>query len=215
MSMSEGIEVTIGGMIAEVKARIAKTGRSAGQKWAIIALEDLDGRIEGMVFSESYAAISQKYPEAMNKDSIVFVKGKIDRKRETPSLLVNEIIPVADAVARLTTAVAVKLDPARHNAGVITEIPPVLARHKGNLPVYFQINTPTGKVTMQIDRQHAVKPSPAMVGDIEQLLGPGSVDLAGAGSKRKKRLEQQRLFKEDVEDVVEAPVVEPMMDDLE
>ena len=80
MAMSEGIEVTIGGMIADVKARIAKTGRSAGQKWAIIALEDLDGRIEGMVFSESYAAISQKYPDAMSKDAIVFVKGKIDRK---------------------------------------------------------------------------------------------------------------------------------------
>jgi DNA polymerase-3 subunit alpha len=212
MAMSEGIEVTIGGMIAEVKTRIAKTGRSAGQKWAIIALEDLDGRIEGMVFSESFAAISEKYPQAMSKDSIVFVKGKIDRKREVPSLMVNEIIPVADAVTRLTTAVAVKLDPAKHNAAVIAEIPPVLARHKGNLPVYFQINTPTGKVTMQIDRQHAVKPSPAMVGDIEQVLGPGSVDLAGAGSKRKKRLEQQRLFKEDAEEVSEAPAADPMME---
>jgi hypothetical protein len=57
-----------------------------------------------------------------------------------------------------------------------------------------------------------VKPSPAMVGDIEQLLGPASVDLAGAGSKRKKRLEQQRLFKDDVEDVAEAPAAEPMIE---
>jgi DNA polymerase-3 subunit alpha len=212
MTMSEGIEVTVGGMIAEVKTRIAKSGRSAGQKWAIIAVEDLDGRIEGMVFSESFAAISEKYPDAMSKDSIVFVKGKIDRKREVPSLLVNEIIPLGDAVSRLTTAVALKLDKDRHNAEVINQIPPVLARHKGNLPVYFQINTPTGKVTMQIDRQHAVKPSPTMVGDIELLLGPGSVDLAGAGSKRKKRLEQQRLFKEDAEDVVEVPAAEPMIE---
>jgi hypothetical protein len=92
----------------------------------------------------------------------------------------------------------------------------MLARHKGTLPVYFQIATPTGKVTMQIDRQHAVKPSPAMVGDLEQLLGPGSIDLAGAGSRRKKRLEQQRLFKEDVEEVAEVVAVDPMMElDLE
>ena len=214
--LAEGTEVTIGGMIANTKSFIAKSGRSAGQKWMKIAIEDLEGRIEdGLVFSESYAAISAKYPEALAKESIVFVKGKIDRKNETPGLVVNEVIPVAEAVSRLTTAIAVKLDPAKHNAPIIAEIPPVLAKHKGNMPVYFQINTPTGKVTMQIDRQHAVKPSPALVGDLEQLLGPGTVDLAGAGSKRKKRLEQQRLFKDDVEETPEAsppPMMEVEMD---
>jgi DNA polymerase-3 subunit alpha len=72
--LSEGAEVTIGGMIADVKFKIAKTGRSAGQKWAIITIEDLDGRVEGMVFAESLAAITQKYPEAIAKEQIVFVK---------------------------------------------------------------------------------------------------------------------------------------------
>jgi hypothetical protein len=67
---------------------------------------------------------------------------------------------------------------------------------------------------MQIDRQHAIKPSQDLVGDLEQLLGPGSVDLAGAGSKRRKRLEQQRLFKEETEELVAAPTAEmsPDMD---
>jgi DNA polymerase-3 subunit alpha len=214
---SEGTEVMIGGMIANTKSFIAKSGRSAGQKWMKIAIEDLEGRIEdGLVFSESYAAITAKYPDALAKESIVFVKGKVDRKNETASLMVSEVIPAAEAVARLTTAIAVKLDPAKHNAPIIEQIPPVLARHRGTMPVYFQVNTPTGKVTMQIDRQHAVKPSPAMVGDIEQLLGAGSVELAGAGTKRKKRLEQQRLFKEEAEETVdilaEIPVAEMEMD---
>ena len=213
LQASEGTEVMIGGMIAATKSFIAKSGRSVGQKWMKIAIEDLEGRIEdGLVFSEAYAAISAKYPEALTKESIVFVKGKVDRKNETASIMVNEVIPVSDAVTRLTTAIALKLDPAKHNAAVIAEIPPVLAKHKGTLPVYFQVSTPTGKVTMQIDRQHAVKPSPALVGDIEQLLGHASVELAGAGSRRKKRLEQQRLFKEEVEELPEAPSAEPLMD---
>jgi DNA polymerase-3 subunit alpha len=213
MFVNEGTEVTIGGMIAATKSFIAKSGRSAGQKWMKIAIEDLDGRIEdGLVFSESYAAITAKYPDALTKDSIVFVKGKIDRKNETPSIMVSEVIPVSEAIARLTTAIALKLDASKHNAAIIAEIPPVLGKHKGTMPVFFQVNTPTGKVTMQIDRQHAVKPSPALVGDIEQLLGHGSVDLAGAGSKRKKRLEQQRLFKDDVEDTPEAPAAIPTPD---
>jgi DNA polymerase-3 subunit alpha len=212
MQCAEGTEVMIGGMIANLKSFIAKSGRSAGQKWVKIAIEDLEGRIEdGLVFSESYAAISAKYPEALSKESIVFVRGKIDRKNETPGLMVSEVIPVADAVSRLTTAVAIKLDPMKHTPAIIADIPPTLAKHKGTLPVYFQINTDTGKVTMQIDRQHAVKPSPAMVGDLEQLLGNGAVDLAGAGSKRKKRLEQARLFREEPEIITEAPPIDAQM----
>ncbi len=125
----------------------------------------------------------------------------------------NEVIPIADAVSRLTTAVAIKLDGTRHNTAMITEVPSVLARHKGTVPVFFQVNTPTGKATMQIDRQHAVKPSPMLVGDLEQLLGPGSVDLAGAGSKRKKRLEQQRLFKDEpIEEQIATALPDTVMD---
>ena len=85
------------------------------------------------------------------------------------------------------------------------KFPPLLGKHKGTLPVYFQVNTPTGKATLQIDRQLSMRPSPALVGDLEQLLGPGSVDLAGAGNKRKKRLEQQRLFKEESADEISEP----------
>jgi DNA polymerase-3 subunit alpha len=210
---AEGTEVTIGGMIANTKSFIAKSGRSAGQKWMKIAIEDLEGRIEdGLVFSESFAAISAKYPDVLRKESIVFVKGKIDRKNETPGILVSEVIPVTDAVGRLTTAIAVRLDPARHNATLIAEVPPMLAKHRGTMPVYFQVSTPTGKVTMQIDRQHAVKPSPALVEDIEQLLGTGSVDLAGAGNRRKKRLEQQRLFK--LEEETGESIAEPMAGEM-
>jgi DNA polymerase-3 subunit alpha len=212
LTMGEGTEVTVGGMISRVKKVVTRNGRSAGMQMAIITMEDLDGQIDGTLFAETFAEVNAKYPTAVANESIVFLKGKVDRKRETPSLLINEVIPLADAVTRLTTAIALKLDPARHNATVIAEIPPVLARHKGTLPVYFQVNTPTGKVTLQIDRQHAVKPSPGLVADIEQLLGPGSVDLAGAGSRRKKRLEQQRLFKEEADEVVEVPSSEPPMD---
>jgi DNA polymerase III alpha subunit len=202
--MSEGTEVTIGGMIARVKKVVTKNGRSAGMPMGIITLEDLDGQIDGTMFAETFAEVTQKYPAAVAAEQIVFVKGKVDKKRETPSLLINEIIPLADAVARLTTAVCIKLNPARHNAAIIADLPPLLARHKGGMPIYFQVGTATGRAMLQVDRQHAIKPSTGLVEDVEQLLGSDSVDLAGAGSKRRKRLEQQRLFREDPVDEIPA-----------
>jgi DNA polymerase-3 subunit alpha len=197
MLLGEGTEVTVGGMIARVKKVVTKNGRSAGMQMAIITLEDLDGQIDGTMFAETFAEVQAKYPDAIAAERIVFVKGKVDKKKEIPGLIVNEVIPVTDAVARLTTAVCVKLDPARHDAAIIADVPAVLARHRGTVPVYFQVSTAAGKAMLQIDKQHAIKPSPALVDDVEQLLGHDSVDLAGAGAKRRKRLEQQRLFKDE------------------
>ena len=196
-ALPEGNEVMIGGMIARVKKVVTKNGRSAGMQMAIVTLEDLDGTIDGTMFAETFAAVTAAYPDAIAADRMVFVKGKVDKKRETPSLLINEVIPVSDAVAKLTTAVCLRLDSARHDAAVLTDVPGVLARHKGTTPVYFQVTTAQGKAMLSVDKQHGVRPSPALVDDIEHLLGHGSVDLAGAGSKRRKRLEQARLFKDE------------------
>ena len=211
MAMSEGTEVMIGGMIARAAKKVAKSGRSAGMPWCIITLEDLDGTIDGMVFAEAYAAITTQYPDAVAVDKIVFVRGKVDKKRETPNLMVTEIIPATDATAKLTTAVCVRLDGARHDASALADLPGMLAKHKGVTPVYFQVTTAAGKAMLSVDKQHGVRPSTNLVEDIEMLLGHGAVDLAGAGSKRRKRLEQQRLFKED-EGADETPTATATLD---
>ena len=195
MAISEGTEVTIGGMIGRVKKVVTKNGRSAGMPMAIITLEDLEGQIDGTMFAETYADISAKFPNAIAAESIVFVRGKVDRKRETPSLLINEVLPVADALGKLTTAVALTLDPAKHPAEVAGQLESVLARHKGNTEVYVRLATGDKTVTLRLDRERFVKPTRALADDLDQLLG-GGVQFCGAGTKRRKRAEQQALFKE-------------------
>jgi hypothetical protein len=79
---------------------------------------------------------------------------------------------------------------------------PLLQKHRGNIRVYLQIATTDAagdskKVTMQLSRDLQVRPAKDLVDDLEMLLGSGSVQLMGDGSRRLKRLEQQRLFKED------------------
>ena len=82
-------------MISRVKKVITKNGRSAGHA-------DGDHHAGGPRRADRRRRSSprrsprstQKYPDAVAAESIVFVRGKVDRKRETPSLLVNEVIPV-------------------------------------------------------------------------------------------------------------------------
>jgi DNA polymerase-3 subunit alpha len=198
MMCSEGTEVTIGGMNARIKKTVTKNGRSAGQQMAIITLEDLDGQIDGTMFAETYAQVLAKYPDAVSAESIVFVKGKVDKKRETPSLLVNEVIPIADATPRLTTAFVLKLDRAAVTPEIVKQLPMLIKQNKGNLPVFLQLPyNGSGTVTMKFSNELGLKPLDAVVSELDHLLGSGTVQLVGAGTKRVKRLEQQRLFKEE------------------
>jgi DNA polymerase-3 subunit alpha len=171
-------------------------------------MEDLDGQIEGMCFAETFAAITTRFPDALQPERIVFVKGKVDKKRETPSILVTEVIPIESALERLTTNMVLKLESARHTLEHVTGAKSLLSANKGNLKVWVQSScTVEGQqrtVTMQLPSDYAVRLSTTLIDDLRARLGNESVDLIGAGTRRKKRLEQQRLFKD--EQVEEVPV---------
>jgi DNA polymerase-3 subunit alpha len=72
---------------------------------AMIAIEDPTAHIEGVAFAETFA----NYAPLFNTDRIVFIKGKVDRKRETPNIIVNEVIDVGEAPKELAQAVKVVL----------------------------------------------------------------------------------------------------------
>ena len=220
MAMSEGAEVLIGGMISSVKKKITKSGRSAGMPWAIIGIEDLEGQIEGMVFGDIFADIARRMPDALSNESILFVKGRVDRKRETPSIVVSDVILISDAVSRLTTAMAVKLDRTRHQREVVIQMKPLLQKYKGNVPFFVQLETPLSpKLSIRLDRGMGVRPGKELVDDLERLLGTHAVKLSGNGSRRLKRLEQQKLFEENKpegDQVTEvAAIAEDMAEEME
>ncbi len=117
MNLSEGAEVMIGGMFSAVRAKVAKSGRSAGKKWAILEIEDLEGKIEGMCYAETFEDVSARYPGVLANERIVFVRGKVDKKRETPCLIVNDVIPIDVAIEKLTTSIGVKFEGAPSRPG--------------------------------------------------------------------------------------------------
>lgn len=196
MAAAEGTEVLIGAMISGVKTKIAKSGRSAGQKWAIVEIEDFEGKMEGMCFAETYAAISNANPDAFKADQIVFVRAKVDKKREVPSLLVNDILPVKEAVAKLTTALGVKLDRTRHPPGVVEEIKNVMKAHPGKKELFFMIPTGGKTITVKVNGPMGVRITNDLIEDLERVVGSGSVQIKGEATEKRKRMEQRKLFQE-------------------
>ena len=95
-------EVIIGGMITRTRTTLTKAKQ---QKMAFITLEDNHGPIDAVVFPKTYAIVADN----IRADAIVFLKGKVDRKREDPQILVDTILSIQDAPQTLTTGVMIKI----------------------------------------------------------------------------------------------------------
>lgn len=104
-SLQNDTEITVGGLITGVRKRVTQRGRSAGQTMAILNFEDATGPIDSVVFSETYA----RYSGMLEEDRIVFLQGKLQMRDDSPSLLVNRVIPVEQAQQMLTQGVRILL----------------------------------------------------------------------------------------------------------
>ncbi len=209
-AMPEGTEVTIGGLINRVKRAVTKTGRSAGQPMCIITLEDLDGQIEATIFAESLEKINEAQPGIVALEQIVFVKGKVDRRRETPGIIVNELIPISQAMARFTRGVKVEIDRIDGAIETLRELKGILSKHQGNCQTYLSVPaTGEKRALIALDKQWWIRATPALKEELEFALnGHGRVELAGDGTRRTKA-QQQPLFPGS--EVAEIPDETPAM----
>ncbi|MBI1337694.1 MAG: DNA polymerase III subunit alpha [Phycisphaera sp.] len=109
-SMRADTRVVLGGMLTRVRHTLVKNGKSAGQKMAMITIEDPSGSMDGVVFSDAFAIAAP----LLETDRVVFLKGRIDRRREEPNIVVESVIAVERAPAELTEEVRIVLHEESH-----------------------------------------------------------------------------------------------------
>ncbi len=78
-----GKRVRIGGIISTVKRIITKTGKPM----LFLSLEDITDKIEVVVFP----GIIERNPTAFQENKIVFIKGRVDNRDNTPKIICEEI----------------------------------------------------------------------------------------------------------------------------
>ena len=80
---THGQEVRVAGEVVAIRPYQTRTGKAMG----FITLEDLQGKIELVVFSRAW----NKVVDWIENDSIVVVTGKVDRERGEPKILVDSM----------------------------------------------------------------------------------------------------------------------------
>jgi DNA polymerase-3 subunit alpha len=154
---------TIAGLITGIQRKVTRQGAS----WAIVTVEDLSGAIDVMSFSNTYG----QYGTMMGEDVIVVVKGRLDRREETPKFVLMEM-SLPDLHQERKGPLVITLPLARCTPPVVERMKEVLRSHPGTTDVHLRLESATENTLLTIDEGLKVSATASLSADLKALLGP-------------------------------------------
>jgi len=162
-----GTQVTIVGIIMSVRRQITKNNK----QMAFVTLEDLDGTIDLIIFTEALSACSEK----LNEGRIVWVKGVISN-RDNVCIRVDEMLLMDELRKKLITSVHVKLSIDPSKQPVLKSLKDICLSNRGDCPLFLHLRTPSfSDIVVQANPDTSVAPTDSFIAQVEQLAGEQSV----------------------------------------
>jgi DNA polymerase-3 subunit alpha len=159
-SAPDGV-VTLGGLITGVQRKVSRQGSS----WAIVSLEDLEGAVEVLFFSNTY----NQYAMTLIEDRVVTVRGRFERRDEVVRFTALEMKSL-DITAGPVGPLLISLPVSQCTPPIVDRMKEILRSHPGKREVHMQIDDQGTLTTMKIDA--LVTASPSLSADLKSILGP-------------------------------------------
>ncbi len=164
----DGVKLAVGCMIQQVRHTFTK---KAGKKMAMMTVEDLTGKADAVVFPRTFEQVG----DLLVPEAIVFLVGSIDTQRERPNILVDEVIPIDQAVRRFTARLVVRLEADQiADEQLLSALQSCLGEHRGPCPVDLQLrpaSRPDVVATIHVEDRWFVQPGRDLLGRLEAVLG--------------------------------------------
>ena len=168
MSISQLLEdgpedgiVTIGGLVTGIQRKVSRQGAS----WAVVNVEDLEGAIEVLFFSNTY----NQYALSLTEDRVVVVRGRFSRTDEQVRFTALEM-KMPDVTAAPTGPLLISLPAAQVTPPIVERMKEILRSHPGKREVHLQVIDQEKSTTLKIDA--SVTSSPSLSADLKAILGP-------------------------------------------
>ncbi len=175
--------VVIGGMLTRVRPLLVRNGRSAGQKMAMITIEDLHGQIDGVLFADTYA----QYGEALTDHAMIFVVGQVDKSRGAAGIKVDRVLPIARAASELAGSIEIHLDESDEAEATLALLNGELqrqARLNGSagrpVPVRLHLYARSRHIILEPGRLR-VTASESLLGFLRETIGEGACTVTSCG----------------------------------
>ena len=155
--------ITVGGLITQVQRKVSRQGTP----WAIVTVEDLDGAIDVMFFSNSYATHGVNLVE----DRVVAIRGRVDKREEQPRISALDLT-MPDLNQIPTGPLVISMEMSRCTPPVIERMKEILRSHPGGREVHLQLDESGKKTVLKLDEGLKVTSSPSLSADLKTVLGP-------------------------------------------
>ncbi|MFC4147146.1 DNA polymerase III subunit alpha [Micromonospora mangrovi] len=165
-TVPDGAVVTLAGILSGVQRRVTKQGRA----WASATLEDLAGGVETLFFPNTYEVIGQYIAE----DAIVVVKGRVDRRDDTPRIMAMDMSMPDVASNPANKPVTLTIPVHRCTPPLVERLKETLVLHPGDTEVHVKLLN-GGKTTTLRLGPFRVAATTALMGDLKSVLGPANV----------------------------------------
>ncbi|QLL23732.1 DNA polymerase III subunit alpha [Actinobacteria bacterium IMCC25003] len=153
--------VTIGGLITGIQRKVSRQGAS----WAVVNVEDLEGAIEVLFFSNTY----NQYALSLTEDRVVVVRGRFTRTDEQVRFTALEM-KMPDISAAPTGPLLISLPAAQVTPPIVERMKEILRSHPGKREVHLHVIDQQKSTTLKIDA--LVTSSPSLSADLKAILGP-------------------------------------------
>ena len=182
--LKDNSAVKFGGVLSQVRTRIVRNGRSAGQKMAIAGFSDKTGSVDIVLFTDAYA----RFAPLIVNDEIVALVGRVDHTRGEPNVIVDEVIPLDQIDNHLAGRMDLDFidEPGRAPIReVMIRVDRTLREAKTNggrsVDVLLHVLDGDKTITLRPNRLKVV-PDSDLVDRLKQMLGPQHVHLVDAVS---------------------------------
>ena len=159
-----------GGIVAGAQRKVNKQGGV----WLAFRLEDVDGGCECIAWASTY----EQYRDLLVEDSIVKVKGRLDRRTEDElKLVVLEVVPFGGVSEY--RPLTLKIEAGTVLPSLIDDLKRVLADFPGKVPVVLHMVADGRLTRLRVGDGLRVDPVAGLYAELKALLGESSVQ-AGA-----------------------------------
>lgn len=155
--------VTIAGLITGVQRKVSRQGQS----WAIVTVEDLEGAVDIRFFSNTY----QQHALNLIEDRIVVIRGRIDKREETPQITAIDL-SIPDINQAPIGPFVIRLEAERCTPPIVDRMKEILRSHPGTREVHLKIEGGAKNTVLRLDDGLKITASPSLSADLKSILGP-------------------------------------------
>ncbi|MCJ7547094.1 MAG: DNA polymerase III subunit alpha [Deltaproteobacteria bacterium] len=168
--MANGTQVSIGGLVAEVKEIITKKG----DQMAFLSLEDMKGKIEVIIFPDLFRTV-RPY---LKVDVPLLIRVVLDKGEERHKVKASAVVPLDEAKKERISKVHFRLRTPGLSKEQLLRLKEILEENRGGCEALLHlIVPPQSEVIMALSPALTVEPSERMRQLVEGLFGEKTVEM--------------------------------------